>query len=109
MKAATGKKEDKVFGIVERVLKQIFGEKTASLIFKYIECHYALSQSEFSEKIDLFARGLEDFLSSGAYAVESKILDDIYSSYGSHRSTELETTPEDYDFASRIRFAMQKA
>jgi hypothetical protein len=108
MKAA-GKKEDKVFGIVERVLNQVFGEKTARLILKYIECHYSLSQSEFSEKIDLFARGLEDFLSSGAYAVENKILDDIYSSYGSRRSPELETTPQKYDFASQIRIVMQKA
>jgi hypothetical protein len=109
MREATGKKEDKIFGIVERVLNQVFGEKTARLILRYIECRYSLSQSEFSEKIDLFARGLEDFLSSGAYAIENKILDDIYSSYGSRRSTELETTPEEHDFADLIKIVMQKA
>ena len=109
MEAPPRKKEDKIFEIIDRVLTQVFGEEATLLIYKHLERHYSLSQSEFSEKIDVFAKGLEDFLSSGAYVVESKILDDIYSSYSSLRRTELERTPEEYDFASQIKIAVQKA
>jgi hypothetical protein len=109
METLLRKKEDKIFKIIDRVLKQVFGEEATLLIYKHIEHHYSLSQSEFSEKIDVFAKGLEDFLSSGAYVVESKILNDIYSSYGSLRRAELERTPEEYDFASQIKIVMQKA
>jgi len=109
MEAPPRKKEDKIFEIIDRVLIQVFGEEATLLIYKHLERHYSLSQSEFSEKIDVFAKGLEDFLSSGAYVVESKILDDIYSSYSSLRRTELERTPEEYDFACKIKIAMQNA
>jgi hypothetical protein len=109
MEAPPRKKEDKIFEIIDRVLTQVFGEEATLLIYKHLERHYSLSQSEFSEKIDVFAKGLEDFLSSGAYVVESKILDDIYSSYSSLRRTGLERTPEEYDFASQIKIAVQNA
>jgi hypothetical protein len=109
MKTSPRKKEDKIFKIIDRVLKQIFGEEATLLIYKHLERHYSLSKSEFSEKIDVFARGLEDFLSSGAYVVERKILDDIYSSYGVLRRTELEKTREECDFARQIKIAIQKA
>ena len=109
MEAPPRKKEDKIFEIVDRVLKHVFGEEATLLIYKYLERHYSLRQSEFSAKFDVFARGLEDFLSSGAYVVESKILNDIYSSYSAFRRTKLERTREEYDFASQIRIAMQKA
>jgi hypothetical protein len=36
-------------------------------------------------------------------------LDDIYSSSGSLRKMGLERASEEYDFASRIKIAMQKA
>jgi len=109
MEAPPRKKEDKIFQIIDRVLKHVFGEEATLLIYKHLERHYSLSQSEFSEKIDMFAKGLEEFLSSGAYIVESKILDDIYSSYGVLHRTKLERTPEEYDFASQIKIVMQKA
>jgi len=102
------KKEDKIFKIIDRALQQVFGEEATSLIYKYLERRYSLSQSEFAIKIDVFTRGLEDFLSSGAYVIESKILDDIYSSYSSLCKTEFERTPEVYDFASQIKIVMQK-
>jgi hypothetical protein len=54
----------------------------------------------------VLARGLENFLSSGACVVESKILNDIYSSYGALHRTELERTPEEYDFVSKIKIAI---
>ena len=102
------KKEDRVFEIIDRVLKQVFGEEATLLMYKYLESRYFLSQSEFSEKIEVFAKGIEEFLSSGAYAVESKILDNIYSSHAAIRRAELERLPGERDFASQIKIAMQK-
>jgi hypothetical protein len=101
-------KNEKIFKIIDRVLTQVFGEEAASLIYKYLELRYSLSRSEFATKIDVFAKGLEEFFSSGAYAIETKILDDIYSSHGSLHKTGLKRTPEEYDFASQIKIAMQK-
>jgi hypothetical protein len=57
----------------------------------------------------VFAKGLEEFLSSGAYVVESKILDDIYSSYGSFSKASLQRAPEEYDFARQMKIAIQNA
>jgi regulator of sigma D len=102
-------KEDKIFEIIDRVLTQVFGEEATLFIYKYLEQHYSLHQSEFSEKIDVFAKGLEDFLSSGAFAIENKILEDIYSSYSSLHRAGLERAFEEYDFASQIKIAVQKA
>lgn len=109
MEVPPRKKEDKIFGIIDRVLKHVFGEEATLLIYKYLEHHYSLSQSDFSEKIDVFTKGLEEFLSSGAYIVESKILNDIYSSYSAFRRTKLEKTREEYDFVSQIKIITQKA
>ena len=103
------KKEDRVFEIIDSVLKQVFGDEATLLMYKYLERRYSLSQSEFSEKIEVFAKGIEEFLSSGAYAVESKILDNIYSSHDTLRRAELARLSEERDFASQIKIAMQKA
>ena len=58
---------------------------------------------DFSEKIDAFAKGIEDFLSSGAYVVESKILDSVYSG-----GAEVESF-NGRDFASQLKLAMNRA
>jgi hypothetical protein len=105
----TGKKEDKIVKIIDSILKQVFGEEATQFIYKYLEHNYSLRQSEFSQKIDAFAKGLEDCLSSGALAVENKILNDIYSIYGSLPQMVPERVPEVYDFASQIRIATQQA
>jgi len=102
-------KEDKISRIVDRVLKQVFGGEATLLIYRYLESNYFLKQSEISEKIDVFARGLEEFLSSGAYAIERKILDDIYSSYGLLRRLELEKVQEESDFVSQVRLLRRRA
>jgi hypothetical protein len=103
------KRDDKICKIIDRVLRQVFGEEATIFIYKYLESNYSLKRGEISEKIDLFAKGLEDFLSSGAFVVERKILDDIYSSYGLLRRLELERTREEYDFAGQVRIVMRKA
>jgi hypothetical protein len=108
--SATGKeKNDKIFQIIDKVLKQVFGEDATRFIYRYLEQHYSLRQSDFSGKIDVFAKGLEDCLSSGAFAIENKILDDISAVYGSFNKMDQEMKPERYDFASQLRIAIRRA
>lgn len=102
-------KVNKISKIVDRVLKQVFGEEATLLIYKYLEANYNVKRDEIAEKIDVFARGLENFLSTGAYVVERKILEDIYSSYGLLRRLELEKVHEEYDFASHVKLLMRNA
>jgi hypothetical protein len=103
------KGEDRISKIVDRVLRQIFGEEATLLIYKHLESRYSLKQNEISENIDAFAKGLEEFLSSGAYVIERKILEDIYSSYGLIRRLELERNKEECDFASQVKSLVRKA
>jgi len=102
-------REDKIFRIIDSVLKQVFGEAATIFIYKYLEKHYALNQNDFSEKIDVFAKGLEDCLSSGAFAIESKILEDISSAYGPFSTIGHRRKPEKHDFASQMKIAIQRA
>jgi len=78
----TDAKDDKVSKIIETVLTQIFGKEATNLIYKHLERKYSVRRNEVSEKLELFAQGLEDFLKSGAYVIERKILQDVWSTYG---------------------------
>ncbi|MEM4703516.1 MAG: hypothetical protein QXJ02_00380 [Candidatus Bathyarchaeia archaeon] len=106
---STIKNEEKVAKVIEHVLTQVFGKEATCLIYNYLEQRYSLKPNEVAERIDIFAKGLEEFLSTGAYAVERRILEDIYSSYGLLRRLELERSQEETDFAAQIRSLMQKA
>jgi len=103
------RKEDKISKIIDKVLKQVFGEEATHLIYRYLENKYCLKRDEIAEKIEVFAAGLEEFLRSGAYVIERKILEDIYSNYGLLRRLELERVQEDSDFVSQVKSLMQKA
>lgn len=70
---------DKISKVIDQVLTQIFGEKATRLIYRHLERNYSLKPNEIADKIDLFANGLEDFLSSGACVVERRILEDLQS------------------------------
>ena len=108
MEALSEKNEDKIYHIIDSVLKQIFGEPATMLIYKHLQSRYSLNQSEFSARIDVFAKGLEDFLSSGAYAIENRILSEIYSSYGSENSVSFNGAMfEEPDFANQVRTVIQ--
>ncbi|MCS7124732.1 MAG: hypothetical protein NZ932_04900 [Candidatus Bathyarchaeota archaeon] len=104
----TLKENEKIVKIIDRVLKQIFGNEATRLIYRYLETRYAVKRDEIADKIDLFAKGLEEFLRTGAYVIERKILDDIYSSYGLLRRLELERTREE-DFANQIKMLLRRA
>ena len=98
---------DKIFQIVDKVLKQVFGDEATLFIYKYLEQHYSLRQSDFSKRIDVLAKGLE--VSSGALAIESKILDDISAVYGSFNNIGFERKPETCDFSSQMKIALRLA
>lgn len=104
----TDKDNQKVVRIIDRVLNQIFGQEATSLIYKHLESNYSLKQDQLAERIEVFAQGLEDFLRSGAYAIERKILEDIYSSHGLLRRLELERPQSECDFVSQMKSLIRK-
>jgi hypothetical protein len=103
------KGNEKISKVIDRVLTQVFGEDATSLIYKHLERNYSLKPDEVTERIDIFAKGLEEFLSSGAYVVERKILEDIYSSYGLLRRLEIEKVQAECDFVDQIRSLTRRA
>ena len=80
------KKEDEfdkaIRKTVNDALSQIFGHAAALIIYNHLEKTDSLTPEEIAKKLDAFARGLEDFLDSGALVVERIILKHLYSSYG---------------------------
>ncbi len=109
LKLQNGRSEEKITKIVDRVLTQVFGEEATTLIYRYLEHTYSLKHEQIADRIDLFAKGLEEFLSSGAYVVERKILEDIYSSYGLLRRLSMEKLQTDTDFVDQIRCLTRRA
>jgi hypothetical protein len=101
--------DEKISKIIDHVLRQVFGQEATTLIYNHLERCYSLKPNETAEKIDVFARGLESFLRSGAYVIERKILDDIYSSCGLLRRLELEKMQEESDFVGQIKMLMHRA
>jgi hypothetical protein len=99
--------DDKVTEAIDKVLKKIFGHEATLLIYEYLENRYSIRQNEIVEKINVFAKGLEEFLKSGAYIIEMKILEDVYSNYGS--TSRLEFEGSNNDFVSQMRMLTQKA
>ncbi|MFQ6086777.1 MAG: hypothetical protein ACE5OV_02025 [Candidatus Bathyarchaeia archaeon] len=93
---------DKVSKTVDSILRKIFGDEATHLIYTHLENRYSLKQNEIGEKIDVFAEGLEEFLRSGAYVIEMKILEDIYSSYGLTHELEFERRNKP-DFVSQMK------
>ena len=90
LKTQPDTKADKVFEIIDHVLKQVFGENGTCLIYGYLEHCHSLKPSDLSEKFDVFAKGLEEFLSSGASFIESKILNDMLATPNSRRTIDLQ-------------------
>lgn len=105
---AENKRDQKVVKIIDRVLKQVFGTEATQLIYQHLENKYSLQKEQLADRIETFAEGLEDFLRSGAYVIERKILEDIYSSYGLLRRLELEKTHEECDFVSQVKLLVRK-
>jgi hypothetical protein len=98
-------KADAIAKVVDRVLNEIFGRKATRLIYRHLERNYSVRPDEIAEKLDLFAKGLEDFMSSGADVVERRILKDLQLSCGLNGRAE----PLLKDFAGQVRLLTSKA
>jgi len=105
----TPSKNDAILAIVDKVLKQVFGKEATTLIYRYMEHNYSVKRSETGDKIDLFARGLEDFLRSGADIIEGKILEDLNSDCNELRRIELENVEDEAGFVAQMKTFMHKA
>jgi hypothetical protein len=66
---------------IDNSLREVFNENATSAIYAYLESNYGLNQEEIPQKLDLFVDGLHKFLSTGAYAVEHFILENLYSNF----------------------------
>ncbi len=66
--------ENSINKVIDDVLTEVFGRKATLYIYKYLEATYELYPNQFSGKLDLFSKGLEDCLSSGAITVQTRIV-----------------------------------
>lgn len=62
---------------IDKVMKEIFGEKATQAIYDYVERHRSLKRDGIPEKLDVFMRDLEKLLGSGAAVVEKAVLDNL--------------------------------
>lgn len=93
-----GEFDNTVHKTVNDALSQIFGYAATLIIYSHLEKTDSLTPEEIPKRLDAFARGLEDFLDSGALVVERIILKNLYSSYG----FELKETEKNRSFVDYI-------
>ena len=105
----TEAKDERVAKVIDQVLTQIFGKEATQLIYKHLERNYSVKKGELGEKLELFATGLEDFLKSGAYVIEKKILEDIWVSYGSVRKLQIQKPRNAVSFVNEMRLLAREA
>lgn len=74
--------EKSLIKTIDVQLKQVFGETGTSVIYNYLQSALSLQQEDIPKKLEVFAEGLDRFLSSGARVVEKVILDGLYSDFG---------------------------
>jgi len=64
------KDPERLFKIVDKVLKQVIGEPATLFIYKYLEEEHSLKREDIPDELEIFEKGLEKyFSSSGASAV----------------------------------------
>ena len=64
------KRPERLFKVVDKVLKQIFGEAAALFIYKHLEEKHSLKREDIAGDLETFTEGLEKYLSeSGALVV----------------------------------------
>lgn len=102
-------KNDAVVTIIDKVLNQVFGREATILIFKHLEHNYCLKRNEIGDNIELFAKGLEDFLRSGAHVVEKKIIEDIRRDSNLLCKLQIEDVDNDVSFVTQMRLFLNKS
>ena len=56
------KKPQRLFKIVDKVLKQIFGEPATLFIYKHLEEKHSLKREDIVDELEIFTEGLEKYL-----------------------------------------------
>jgi hypothetical protein len=67
---------------IDGALKEIFGEMGAKAIYRYLKDRYSLRREDIPERLEIFEKGLEEILSSGAWVTERMALKNLYSDFG---------------------------
>ena len=97
-KKALGQEEkpERLFKIVDKVLKQIFGENGTLFIYNYLEEKHSLKREEIANELELFTEGLEKYLGdSGAVVVMQTLF---------NKSSELKLKKvEEKDFLGQLK------
>lgn len=57
------KKPERLFKIVDKVLRQIFGEPATLFIYKHLEEKHSLKREDIPNELEVFTEGLEKYLS----------------------------------------------
>ena len=94
--------ENKASKAIDNVLRKIFGDKATLIIYEYLEKKHSIRQDEIVEKMDVFVDALEELLSSGAYVVKQKILENLYSNQGIIHKPEFERIDSKLSFVSQM-------
>ena len=97
------KYENKASKAIDEVLRKIFGDEATLIIYTYMESNYSIRQDEIVEKIDVFVDALEELLSSGAYVVKQKILENLYSNHAIIHKPEFERAETNMNFVNQIQ------
>lgn len=81
-----GEFNELVLECIDEVMKEIFGERGAQLIFDCLNREGSLRREGIPERLEVFTRGLREFLGSGAAVVEQAVLKILYSNLGEQYS-----------------------
>jgi len=95
--------EETVNEVVNDTLNEIFSETATRIIYRHLEMTYQLKPEEVAKYIDVFKEGLEEFLSTGALAIEIIIVKRLYSQF----RVKFENR-EDWTFADYLKDLKQK-
>jgi len=87
--------DEKLRAIIEKVLKQSFGESSL-LIYSWLRFH-SVSPEEIPQELNAFADALRTF-SAGGSVLETLILKELYSSFG----REFKSTNKRFNFKDHI-------
>ncbi len=89
--------DESLINVVDEELKKIFGEMATLIIYGYLENNLSLKQEDIPRKIEVFAKGLDSFLNSGARVIEQVIIKNLYANFGVEYKSR-----EDYDFVDYV-------
>jgi hypothetical protein len=89
--------DESLINVVDEELKKIFGEMATLIIYGYLENNLSLKQEDIPHKIEVFAKGLDSFLDSGAKVIQQVIIKNLYANFGEEYKPK-----EDYDFVEYV-------